>query len=222
MAGLPVGNTPLSFQGWEPPSPTTAGQWISHYNRGLYILAFVCHAYPALFVPLNSKRLFVGFGFCFYVSFFSVRTDPYVRGWDVSTRTNRNCHIVTKKTQTEPIAGRRREHRWRHYCRVGMGEQGEARPAKPSERWTSSRSYPPCTDELSMWKPNREPRQRRDPPRSITPIYGSRPWYVKTTHTVVVSILSIDSMSITGAWYHIRLHTCTKYYVRRIQEWGNI
>ena len=35
--------------------------------------------------------------------------------------------------------------------------------------------YLPCTEGLSMWKPNTKPWQGRDPPRSITPFYGSRP-----------------------------------------------
>ena len=34
--------------------------------------------------------------------------------------------------------------------------------------------YPPCSEELSMSKPNTEPRQRRDPPLIITPMYSSR------------------------------------------------
>ena len=45
-----------------------------------------------------------------------------------------NWHTLTKKKKAEPIAGKRRGHGRRHYCRVGRGEQGEARPAKSLSR----------------------------------------------------------------------------------------
>ena len=48
--------------------------------------------------------------------------------WYLSIRTNRRLEKNEKRTRTAPAAGRRREHGLGLTCRVGRGEQGEARP----------------------------------------------------------------------------------------------
>ena len=113
-------------------------QCISRFNRclvsvlilALSVTSILRCLYSILVCPLTSNvcSLVLDIVLCF---FFSVCTDHYLPDWYVSIRTDiKLAYFVKKKTKTEPIVGRRRGHGRRRNCRVGRGEQDEARPAE--------------------------------------------------------------------------------------------
>ena len=65
-----------------------------------------------------------------------------------------------------------------------------------------------------MRKPNTEPRQRRDLPWSITPMYGSRPCTQIQTSTSrgghTVDLFDEQNRSLASHTRHVHTSTCTK------------